>query len=462
MAFSKKVYSLIAAAVTAAALFIGIYICHWHEAEPAWTFAFYLDGSGNLLIEQQRNLREIIQGSRMLERANVVVYLDRGTAPAAPMIHAWKGKRIFHVSGTYSEILSHPVTPALPLSVERPRFTGMLLKGLAADEAHLFERHYVLESGRYVLKEKGPAPEEEQAMVAALQKSGYLFSEDTFTQTVSTESISRFFSLVRDNYPARHYAFFIAGHGVGWSSLRSMQPSSEKAITQQLNKSFYADAIKKGLIHNEPEILCLDLCLMADLQTLYQLRQSAAYLVLGQGPMPAGGQDYRYLFQRITAESASRPEAMARAIFASSTYALDKSKLNSAITLIRTGPGIDAFITGFVDMIMAEGAQRIAELQKDTYTRLPRWGGQAHEMIDLKSFIEAVRAETGISGPDTSAFVLSAHSTSKKASGLSIYYPQDAKTFLANRDEYAGLDFNEATGERWLEILDLKHGRGCP
>lgn len=109
--------------------------------------------------------------------------------------------------------------------------------------------------------------------------------------------MSRFFSLVRDNYPARHYAFFIAGHGLGWFSGRSMHASPQGTeANPSPNKSFNAEVIRRGLIHNEPDILCLDLCLMADVESVYQLRHSADYLVMGQGPLPSGGQDYEYLF----------------------------------------------------------------------------------------------------------------------------------------------------------------------
>jgi hypothetical protein len=98
-----------------------------------------------------------------------------------------------------------------------------------------------------------------------------------------------------------------------------------------------------------------------------------------------------------------------------------------------------------------------AALQQ-TNLRLPPWGGLAHEMIDLKGLIKAVQTTSGIKGPDPSAFLLNTHATSKKISGLSIYYPQSTRIYLANRDEYAGLDFTHATGKRWLALLDSRHG----
>ncbi|HOO70714.1 MAG TPA: clostripain-related cysteine peptidase [Spirochaetota bacterium] len=457
MSFTKKITLLLAAAFTAAALIAGVYF--YRAASETWTFAFYLNGSQGLLIEQQKNLREIVRGTGAPEHCTVVVYCDRGTAPNAPMLYSWKGARVFHVNGTYSEILSRPLTAGLPRSVEEKRFTGLLLKGIPEEKTRLFNRYYSLAKGRFVLNTQKITSGHEQAMIAALRESGYLGSGSGGTADSATaKSMSRFFSLVRDNFASRHYAFFITGHGQGWFSGAVRYTPSGKQIISRQGPAYRVSDIARGLEFNEPDILCLDLCLMADLESVYELRHSASWLVLGQGPMPAAAQDYEALLRAVRKNSPAGAEAMARTVFASSARSLEKSRLNGSVCLVKTGKELDAFYGSFAQIIN-DGLMRQKIYDKESgLARLPRWGALAEDMIDARGLINIMNAYSMSELPGVNSFMPESFSTSDRATGLSIYYPADCKSYKKIRDDYAALDFNRATHGAWLQLLNFRCG----
>lgn len=462
MSLTKKITLLLAAAVTAAVLIAGVYFCR--AASETWTFAFYLDGSQNLLLKQQKNLREIIRGTTALKNCTVVVYFDRGPEPDVPIMpYSWKGARMFHVKGTYSETLSRPLTAGLPRSVEEERFNRLLLKGLPEEMAQLFSTYYSLTKGRYKLNTQKITSGHEQAMVAALRESRYIDSGNSDTaDPASAESMSRFFSMVRDNFPSRHYAFFITGHGQGWFSGTVRYTPSGKQIISQNTPAFRVSDIVRGLEFNEPDILCLDLCLMADLESVYSLKESASWLVLGQGPMPASAQDYEALLRSVRENSPAGAESMARTVFKSSACSLEESRLNGAVCLVKTGEELEAFYSSFSQIIGDEKVRRKILDEEISLTRLPRWGALADDMIDVRSLVEIINAHSVNNSmnalPELNSFMHEVFSTSDRATGISIYYPADCASFKTIRDEYASLDFSRATHGAWLELLDSRCG----
>ncbi len=93
-------------------------------------------------------------------------------------------------------------------------------------------------------------------------------------------TMQQFFAYVKDNYISDHYAFFISGHGEGWY----YKNYSAKIISASIkNSNESKDSIdpinlKKALLYNKPDVLSLDICLMADLETIFQLKSEKSAL----------------------------------------------------------------------------------------------------------------------------------------------------------------------------------------
>ena len=444
--------------ITAAVIITALSV-HYHiKATGTWTFAFYLNGNSTLIFEQQKNLREIINGNRLLRHGRVVVYLDRGQGAGPPMMYSWKGGRVFHVQGAYTDILSGPVRPGLPPSVEEARFRERVLKNISPRERDLFLRNYRLRGNRFYVNKKGLAPNEKNAMISILHKTGYLLPEDMTTpDTLSPETMAGFFSHVRDNYISEHYAFFIAGHGQGWFPDMIERDSSGNPVGIKHTPHFNIMDIEKALVCNEPDILSLDMCLMGDIETVYQLRKSARYLLVSQGPMPAGGQDYRYLLEMIRRKAPCRPEDTAQVIFESYAHALKKSRLHSTVSLIRTGPELESYVSSFLEKIDDEHIQKAIYDRERDLARLPRWSTASHTMIDMASLTAVINSISHHKILSDRTFILNRCSTGRATTGLSLCYPRDKREFQLLKDDYAMLDFNRATGESWIRHIEGRY-----
>ena len=431
---------------------------YYCKTADTWTFAFYLNGNSNLILEQQRNLREIINGNRLLRHARVVVYCDRGQGAGPPLMYSWKGARIFHVQGSAHDILSQPIIPGLPSSVEEARFRERVLKNIRPRERDMFLRYYTPRENRFHVHTKDLTAEDRNAMVSILHKTGYLLPEETATRdSLSPETMAGFFSYVRDSYISEHYAFFIAGHGQGWFPDMIERNSSGNPAGIRHTPHFNIMDIKKALVCNEPDILCLDMCLMGDMETVYQLRKSARYLLVSQGSMPAGGQDYRYLLELIRRKAPCRPEDTAQVIFESYAHALEKSRLHSTVSLVRTGSELESFVRIFMEKMSDARIQKTVYDREKDLVRLPRWSSTSSTMIDMASLTAVINSISHHEVLNDRAFILKRFTTGRRTTGLSLCYPQEKREFQLLKDEYAGLDFNRESGESWMRHIEGRY-----
>jgi len=126
---------------------------------------------------------------------------------------------------------------------------------------------------------------------------------DSNLDSTSSDTMKKFFSFVLEQYPADRYAFFISGHGNGWffdnkegrpenapgdcsrAGFKDVNPvdmGSGDMCPVDIDPTDIATALQ----HNRPDVLVLDMCLMADVENLYQLRSSTEFLVANQTMIP--------------------------------------------------------------------------------------------------------------------------------------------------------------------------------
>jgi len=135
----------------------------------------------------------------------------------------------------------------------------------------------------------------------------------------------QFFSFVGDNFPARHYALFMVGHGSGWYG---QDPTPGPGAAPKPSPEYYQilkSQVLAAAARWQPfDLIVMDSCLMADIESLWALRNAADYLVLNQIETPSWGLDYTLLLKRLGAQTAWEPVEMAKAVV--STYARSFAK----------------------------------------------------------------------------------------------------------------------------------------
>lgn len=126
-------------------------------------------------------------------------------------------------------------------------------------------------------------------------------------QTISSpEVVTEAMLFVKEKYKARHYSMAISGHGTGWlpqGTYDSEQKSDEEYTLFSIGQEavgvpsdyecFYLDVpdFARALpVHLD--ILVLDLCLMGDIESIYELKDNADYIVASPTQVGIKGYDY--------------------------------------------------------------------------------------------------------------------------------------------------------------------------
>ncbi|MCX6089265.1 MAG: clostripain-related cysteine peptidase [Candidatus Atribacteria bacterium] len=93
------------------------------------------------------------------------------------------------------------------------------------------------------------------------------------------DTLIHFIRETAENYPAKHYALFFQGHGSGWYL--------KVEEDQLVSTAKIADAIEQSGISFE--IMGLDMCLMANIETAYEFRNLTKYIIASEDYGPWEG-----------------------------------------------------------------------------------------------------------------------------------------------------------------------------
>jgi hypothetical protein len=369
----------------------------------SWTFAFYLNGNNNLEREETKNFIEIVRGKKYAERANLLVCLNKDdTLSNDNPMTVWTGTRVFEVSPDYETTIDNPLSIGTPARSE------------------------------------GDAP--------AVHSS--------------CEAMGRFFSFVMDHYPADRYAFFISGHGNGWFFKRD-KGCTENAPAGDGSSGEYRQNldpvdIAAVLRHSRPDVLVLDMCLMADIETLYQLRLSTDYLVANQTIIPSTTLDYSLLFKRIKSGRGLSPKRLAREVVQTYESSYGGSQYTMTTVAVHFGKEFHRFIEDFSRFVQNKNNRERLEGMVKSVLRIPRWNDTSRDMIDLVQYVYSSKDKTLISymPGGKHSFITGEFSNRSQFGGISIYLPAGKNRYLLHRNEYDMLDISRDYPDGWKQYLE--------
>lgn len=137
------------------------------------------------------------------------------------------------------------------------------------------------------------------------------------TDMGSIDCLKDFLNWGKENYPAQKTMLVIWDHGQGWRFLSS---SFDDATGHCLYNVDLKQAIKDSI--GKVDVLCFDACLMAMLETCYELREQASYIIASETETPGTGLSYKFINQ-ITSKPDSTETQLGRMIC--DTYAKKQS-----------------------------------------------------------------------------------------------------------------------------------------
>ncbi len=263
------------------------------------------------------------------------------------------------------------------------------------------------------------------------------------------------------NYPARRHAFVAWDHGGGWPMMLYDGSAGEYMNGEQFSSAVReaAGALPRGRF----DLIVMDLCLMAQVDFLYYLKDLADYVAASAPPVPGFGTDYQ-TFLRAAAASQD-PEALGRALVdgtvdfydriwpaeaSFSLFRMDQFRplaealRKLAVQLVRDAPDRAYEITRKTAVALHYGSQQ----GYDDYSL----GKRARSSVDLTGFLDAM-ATMGDKYPalcdqirqSLGRFMIHTRATRLGASsgGLSVYLPLNRVNVL---DGYSATPFARDSG----------------
>lgn len=172
--------------------------------------------------------------------------------------------------------------------------------------------------------------------------------------------LADFISWGKANYPAKKYLLIVGGHGSGWRGVKP-PPGAAKGISyddpsgNHIAPAELALAIKAG---GGVNVYASDACLMQTFEVVYDLRDSAEYVVGSQETTPGSGYNYE-VFLKALAANPSDSFTAAQSImkgFSEFYYGTQKKSVTMSIARPSAAPALAAKLDKFARLVAASPA----------------------------------------------------------------------------------------------------------
>ena len=253
-----------------------------------------------------------------------------------------------------------------------------------------------------------------------------------------------------DEFPAGHYQLVLSGHGDGWIGISQDFSSGNDQLT--------IDEVASGLRSfaaarngTPAEVLELDVCYWAMLETDWGLRDLATYIVASEDIDPSPGQTYYIYLDRLVADPALGPrelairlvDAFAGGYSGEGVWPEDNQTFTQSAVETARLPELASALDGLCRIVTGNMSTLAPTLHS---ARAGVTGYGKPDFVDLYQFVQLLRGLSTDDGLNASAdevlaaiagaVVAEAHGTMRADShGISIYFPPEAYSFKAAYDE---------------------------
>lgn len=226
---------------------------------------------------------------------------------------------------------------------------------------------------------------------------------------ITTDEIGQNIAKMAEHAPADRYGIVLAGHGQGWitrevlngdsgiSSLSASadlwQPAIGAEVTRafgetnvQVNPSELAEGIEKSNV--ELDYILFDACFMANIEALYDLRNTANYIIASPCEIMGNGFPYHRTLPYLLAENGAASDVKGAA---ESYYRYYRDEYSSAS---RCG-SVAVFDCSEIDAL-AEATKRVVSTAREEYdtSTMQTYEGQSkHHFYDFGEWAEVVATD---------------------------------------------------------------------
>ncbi len=276
-------------------------------------------------------------------------------------------------------------------------------------------------------------------------------------------TLADFIKWSKENYPAKRYLVIMLGHGSGWKSAKASLSLQAIGRDYETGHAMGPEELPLALKVAGPiDIFALESCYMQTAEVLYELRNSADYIVGSEEMQPGDGFNYKTLFTTLVNNPEMNAEQLGRLIV--DDYADNHSDRFEGFTLslIETSaiPDFVSLLNGFAaELMRSKDKENILESVSQAQSYL---NGENRDLWDFAEILELKTSNIGIKTKITELkkylseklIVHSRYVTDLYASshGLAVYLP-----FSDFDSGYRQLSWSAASN--WDEFILWYHSR---
>ncbi|WP_233186281.1 clostripain-related cysteine peptidase [Thermotoga sp. KOL6] len=277
----------------------------------------------------------------------------------------------------------------------------------------------------------------------------------------SIEDLKYWMGYILKNFTAEHVALILWNHGGAWldDSMYSLKAVSyDYSQGTAITIADLRGALESVLNGGKLDILGFDACLMGSLEVIYELRNTADYIVASSFLEPGEGWDYTFLSE---INASSEPLDVGKLI-------VDKYKehylnhpqpgLNSLSLAVYDTSKVKSFVSDFnifVENDLNSSTDVVNTIYLDVVKIYYDFFSNDAVLIDLGDFLDEYVNKTVSSIPDPSSFVVYSYGETEGQplqTPISIFMPENSSCYSYYLDSYLTLSFPYDTS--WDEFLE--------
>jgi len=234
----------------------------------------------------------------------------------------------------------------------------------------------------------------------------------------------------KTNFPAKRYALVILGHGSAW---RDISVNKGLALDEETGRGIENPELARAIAESggKLDLLAMNACLMQSVETLYDLRDSAAYIVGSENLMR--GIPYEAIVPGLNARPAMGPQELAGLFVekhgeAYSKYVHQNPTL-SAVDASRLGPFF-TLLDGWSRAAIKAGSKKTVGRQLDAAYGFDNSKKDAKDLADLVRLVGGSSKDGALEAlsRELAAFidkelVIKKFGTDPRVTGVAAYMP---------------------------------------
>jgi hypothetical protein len=442
------------------------------QTRAPWTWMVYLVADNDLEPFAINDLIEMQAGAG--DSVNIIVQMDRAES-YEEVFGQWTETRRyaitpgasggdFAVSRDTIEALFESLTPD-DLGLSSAEFNDLLgqVRGASDSEIEALALNSIAPPG-------GGAPLAAPRL-SALENLGEVNSGDP-------QMLVDFIVWAAANYPAERYGLILWDHGGGWTMVGSDETDEDLLEMPEIEAAL-AEALRRTDI-GKFDFVAFDACLMAQLEVFQMLAPFADYAIAAEETIPGAGWEYTTPLRALNQNPAMDTVELGRIIVDSYMTFYTEVVTNypgfdlAILDLSQVGSVTDA-IGGFSAAVAANpeaSLSAIGQARRNVQVFGADSSPDEADAISSADLVHFMRLMGELS-PDAavaeaaqevinaaSAMILYSRASPglPNASGLSVYFPRNARTYELSGGAGLYRASNPAALQPWYDFLDVFHG----